>query len=234
MAEPARLIATGRDADIFELGSGLVLRRTRGGRSLAHEARVMSYAADHDYPVPAVHELRADDTELVMEHVPGPLMSDAILRRLWTLGRAAATLADLHDQLHAIAGPDWMRQVPDGGTQFVHLDLHPLNIIVHPERGPVVIDWANGSRGDALSDVASTYVLLTCPQMPGPRALQLGAWPVRHLLARLFARRYRSRALDERIADAAELKALDHNVTADEAATMRRLAAKKRGRPATG
>jgi aminoglycoside phosphotransferase (APT) family kinase protein len=226
--EAGRLISSGRDADIFEFGPDLVLRRTRGGRSLAHEARVMQYAADNGYPVPAVHELRAADTELVMERVDGPIMADAILKRIWTFPRAATTLADLHDRLHVIDGPEWMRQLPDGGTQLVHLDLHPLNIIVHPERGPVVIDWANGQRGDGLSDVALTYVLLTCPQLPGPRALQIAAQPVRLALARAFTKRYRGPELVARIALAAEFKTGDSNMQPDEIRTLQRMAARMR------
>jgi aminoglycoside phosphotransferase (APT) family kinase protein len=226
--EPGRRIASGRDGDIFEFGPDLVLRRARGGRSLAAEARVMEYARAQGYPVPEIHELRSDDTEIVMERVPGPLMSDAILRRLWTMPRGAQMLADLHDQLHAIPGPEWLRQMPDGGDALVHLDLHPLNVIMHPERGPVVIDWANASRGDGLFDVGVTYVLLTCPVMPGPAALRLVAKPIRALLAREFTQRYRGRALDTRIAEAAELKTLDTNMAPAEIAAMERLAQHKR------
>ena len=117
-------------------------------------------------------------------------------------------LADLHDRLHAIPGPEWLRQVPGDGTSLVHLDLHPLNVIMHPDRGPVVIDWANASRGDALFDIGVTYVLLTCPQMPGGAALRTVAKPIRALLARAFVERYRGPQLDARIADAAELQDL--------------------------
>jgi aminoglycoside phosphotransferase (APT) family kinase protein len=225
--EPGRLIASGRDADIFEFGPGLVLRRTHGRRSLAREFRTMAYAAEHGYPVPAVHELRSADTEIVMERVPGPIMVDVILKRPWTLGQAARTLADLHDQLHVIPAPHWLPQLPDAGGQLVHLDLHPLNVIVHAERGPVVIDWANASRGEGLSDVALTYVLLTCPRMPGPAVLRAAVKPLRALLAREFTRRYRGPALDARIAAAAELKAMDTNISPDEAAAMHALAARR-------
>ena len=71
----------------------------------------------------------------------------------------------------------------DDGDRLVHLDLHPLNVIMSP-RGPVVIDWANAARGDPLLDVALTYVLLTCPRMPGPASLRARVEPVRTLLAR--------------------------------------------------
>ena len=55
--EPGRLLASGRDADIFEFGPDLVLRRTRAGRSLEAEARAMQYAFDQGYPLPEIHEL---------------------------------------------------------------------------------------------------------------------------------------------------------------------------------
>ena len=138
------------------------------------------------------------------------------------------TLFDLHDQLHDIAGPEWLRQMPDGGAALVHLDLHPLNVIMHPERGPVVIDWANASRGDNLFDVGVTYVLLTCPTMPGSAALRAAAKPIRALLAREFTKRYRGRALDLRIAEAAEMKTLDDHMAPTEITAMQRLAQRKR------
>ena len=113
----------------------------------------------------------------------------------------------------------------------MHLDLHPLNVIM-AERGPVVIDWTNAARGDGLTDVGLTYVLLTCPKMPAPRIAQLAAQPLRLLLGRRFTRRYRGEALDRHIAAAAELKALDHNMDPDEAAKCLRLAERMRRGPA--
>jgi aminoglycoside phosphotransferase (APT) family kinase protein len=227
--EPGPLLASGRDADIFEFGPDLVLRKTRGeGRSLEREARAMQFVADAGYPVPAIHELRAGGTELVMERVRGPLMSDAILRAVWRMPAYARMLADLHDQLHAIAAPDWLPQLDDGGGDLVHLDLHPLNVIMDPDRGPVVIDWANASRGQGLSDVALTYVLLTAPRMPGPAALRVVAQPIRQLLARQFTARWHGPALDARIAIAADMKAEDRNMDEQEVATLHALAQRMR------
>jgi hypothetical protein len=44
-----------------------VLRPARDGRSIAREARIMDYVRAHGYPVPAVHEVRAGGTEIVMD-----------------------------------------------------------------------------------------------------------------------------------------------------------------------
>ena len=174
--EQGALIASGRDGDIFEFGDGLVLRKTRDGRSIKHEARIMRYAADHGYPVPEIHDVRANGSEIIMQRIDGPLMMEPMAKRPWTIPRYASLLADLHDQLHEIPAPDWLRQSSDGGDRLVHLDLHPLNVLLSAG-SPVVIDWSNAARGEALSDVALTYVLLTCAQMPGPRVLQIAAQP---------------------------------------------------------
>ena len=102
-----------------------------------------------------------------------------------------------------------------------------MNVILS-SRGPVVIDWSNAARGDALSDVALTYVLLTCPQMPGPWVLRIAAQPAREGLARLFARRYQDNSFAERIAVSADLKTLDRHMTPDEIGNLHRLARRMR------
>jgi aminoglycoside phosphotransferase (APT) family kinase protein len=220
--EPGRLIGSGRDAEIFEFGRDRVLRRARSGRSLEDEARVMRFVADQGYPAPEVFDVRADGAEIVMERVDGPLMADVMTKRPQTIPRLASLLADLHDQLHRITAPDWLRPWDDG-DRVLHLDLHPLNVLMSP-RGPVVIDWANAARGDGLSDVAATYVLLTCPHMPGPRWKQIAVRPARIGVARRFTRRYRGRELDEHIGVEAERKTLDPNMGPDEIEALHGLA----------
>ena len=226
------LLASGRDGDIFEFGPGLVLRRTRDGRSLEDEALVMSFVAEHGYRVPAVEDVRAGGTELVMERIDGPMMMDVMVRQPWTMARYASMLADLHDALHEIPAPGWLAQLPDGGDRLVHLDLHPMNVMLSP-RGPVVIDWTNAARGDALTDSAFTYVLLTCPQMPAPRVVQVLTKPARGFLARRFAHRYRGPAFDAHLAVAAEMKALDPHMSPNEVTACQRLAGRARRKTAT-
>jgi aminoglycoside phosphotransferase (APT) family kinase protein len=95
-----------------------------------------------------------------------------------------------------------------------------------------VIDWTNAARGNPLSDVALTYVLLTCPEMPGSRVLQLALQPARGLLARSFVRRFRGPEFDVQLAVAAELKALDKNMTPPESEACLELARSARQRAA--
>ncbi len=114
----------------------------------------MDYVRSHGHPVPAVEEISEDGTELVMERAHGPSMVGALSGRPWTVGRQAASLADLHRRLHEIPAPDWLAAAPFGqGDCLVHLDLHRLNVIITP-RGPVVIDWPNAAR--AMRDLVRT------------------------------------------------------------------------------
>lgn len=223
------LLARGRDGDIYAYAPGLVLRKTRDGRSIEHEARIMAYAREHGYPVPDVHEVRAGGSEIVMERIDGPMMMDALLKRPWTMASSFRLLADLHDRLHALPAPEWLPDMRDGGDRLLHLDLHPLNVMMG-SRGPIVIDWTNAARGDPLTDVALTYVLLTCPRVPAPRAVQLLLQPLRRAMAGVFAKRYRGAAFDARLIEAAELKQLDDHMQPDEIEAMRALAARVRGR----
>jgi aminoglycoside phosphotransferase (APT) family kinase protein len=169
LTEPGPLIAQGRDADIFAYGDGLVLRRARRGRSMENEARTMEYVRALGYPVPAVDHLSEDGTDLIMQRIEGRSMVEVLGRRPWTLGSNGKLLADLHRRLHDIAAPDWVPSGPGpAGGALLHLDLHPLNVLIGPD-GPVVIDWTNARGGDALFDVALTWVLMAAGEIPGHR-----------------------------------------------------------------
>jgi aminoglycoside phosphotransferase (APT) family kinase protein len=226
--ETGRLLASGRDGDIFEFGPGLVLRRAKNGRVIEGEARIIAYAREHGYPVPEIHEVRAGGTEIVMERIDGPIMMDAMLRKPWKMARYARELADLHDRLHVIPAPDWLPPVSDG-DRLVHLDLHPMNVMLTAS-GPVVIDWTNASRGKALTDVALTIILVTCPEIPASRMINVVATPARSWIARTFASRYKGRELDEQLVHGAEIKALDTNMSAKEVEAIARLGARAQAR----
>ncbi|NYI05934.1 phosphotransferase [Allostreptomyces psammosilenae] len=185
--EQGRLIARGRDADVYAAGDGRVLRRYRDGDSVAREAELMRYLAAAGYPVPAVYGAHACD--MVLEHLHGPTMLQDLLRRPWRLRRHARTLADLHRRLHAITAPDWLEPHPASGDaptpgafegagggagggaahRVLHMDLHPENVVL-TARGPVVIDWRTARGGPPGLDVAQTLVILYSATAPGPPA----------------------------------------------------------------
>ncbi len=223
-------VASGRDCEMFDAGPGRLLRRARNRRSIEPEARIITYLHERGYPVPEIYDVSADGTEVVMERVDGPNMGDALMRRPWKLKAYANRLADLHDDLHTIPVPPWpdFRSMGDG-NHLLHLDFHPLNVVMGPQ-GPVVVDWTNAAAGNPLLDAAVTYVLLTCPRLSESAWVNRAVQPGRTLLGRAFATRYRGPAFDEQLARAGDLKALDTNLASDEASACRRVSEQARRR----
>jgi aminoglycoside phosphotransferase (APT) family kinase protein len=96
-------------------------------------------------------------------------MVEVLGKKPWTLRANGEILADLHQRLHLIPAPDGMAPGPGPeGSSLLHLDLHPLNVILGPS-GPVVIDWTNARRGEAAADVALTWILMSAGTIPGNR-----------------------------------------------------------------
>jgi hypothetical protein len=216
-----RLLASGRDADVYDLGDGRVLRRHKDGRPATKQADLLRYAEAHGYPVPALHD--ASGPDLVLEKLDGPEMQ-AILRP-WNLGRNARILADLHRRLHEIPPMPGLTTRFGEPRSLLHLDLHPRNVLL-TSRGPVVIDWANAANGPGEADVALMYVIGKTSTIDG-RGLTL-----------VMLRSLRDRFLDLFVTAAAEpgfaavLPAVAHwrkrdeNVTPTEQAALDRLLAR--------
>ena len=220
MNQPGRLLASGRDADIFEYGPASVLRRSRAGRSMAFEAQTMDYLSRHDYPVPAIEELSDDGCDLVMRRIDGRSMVEELGRAPWTVHRQADTLAELHQRLHAIPAPDFLPPSPVGpGTSILHLDLHPLNVLIS-NGGPVVIDWTSACAGNADADAALAWLLMSAGEIPGgrlrSRLLGLG----RALLTNRFFAHFDREALIGQLHAVVTWKATDTNLSAEEVASL--------------
>jgi aminoglycoside phosphotransferase (APT) family kinase protein len=154
------LLAAGRDADVFLVDEGRVLRRYRDGRSADGEVAVLRAVHAAGYPTPEVFSV--DGPAIVMERVVGHSLAEALFGGVVAPAEAGVLLAELHDRLHALPQP--------GGVPLLHLDLHPLNVICSPA-GPVVVDWTNARPGPAGLDIATTALILaevvTTPAMAG-------------------------------------------------------------------
>ena len=123
-------------------------------------------------------------------------------RRPYRLFDAARTLAELQKSLHGI---------PFDGQRLLHLDLHPDNVLLS-RHGPVVIDWTNARAGDPALDVTLTWVICaTTGGLPG------------RVFTRFFLRHVDCDAARRALAEAADLRVADANVTADERARVHRL-----------
>ncbi len=84
----------------------------------------------------------------------------------------------MHARLADVPAPDGLRAAPGapedpgGGhpARLLHLDLHPLNLLVSAEGALTgVLDWANAAAGPPVLDRARTWAILTLD--PAARAL---------------------------------------------------------------
>jgi aminoglycoside phosphotransferase (APT) family kinase protein len=243
---PGRKLASGRDADVYELPDGRVLRRYRASstttagsaKTSEAEAETMRYLREQGYPVPAVHAVGGPD--MVMDRVDGPTMLADLVTRPWLLWPHARTLAALHRRLHAIPAPEWLATyashpafaAPDvEGTWAGLPPVVPgsptapetlLHLDLHPDnvilsrRGPVVIDWRNTRRGDGAIDVASTWLIMATSEIPDMGLKGRVIGLVRRLFVDAFVRHAGRAAAVRQIPAVARYRLADRNLLPSE------------------
>ncbi|MDX2380502.1 MAG: phosphotransferase [Acidimicrobiia bacterium] len=208
---PGPLLASGRAADVFDLGDGTVLRRYRlDGFDCEYEARVMRHVADAGIRVPNV--VSADGADIVMERIDGPTMLDDLRGRQWMLFTHARRLARLQARLAAVAAPAWMLApgTPTEGSSVLHLDLHPMNVLI-ADTGPVIIDWTNAAGGPPGFDAAISFVEMSAFDVADVEG-EAGPGPdVGKLAQRFFTSTFR-RARGGELIDAFLVAACDHRL----------------------
>lgn len=146
-------------------------------------------------PVPAVYELveREGRFGIVFERISGGSLLDQIKSNPLGLASSAKSLAELHVRMHACRLPVglvsqkeqirngieaaqgitdaerttvlcYLKELPDG-NRLCHGDFHPDNILLS-DRGPLIIDWMTGTRGDPAADVCRTLLILETSFLP--------------------------------------------------------------------
>lgn len=228
MDSDPQLLAKGLQADVFDGGPGLVLRRYRQGDDAEPEAEAMSYLHRQGYPVPRVEH--ADGPDLLMERVEGPTMLEELTKRPWTLLRHGHLLGELHAELHALEVPAGLREAGGGGPSIIHGDLHPDNIILSPN-GPVVIDWSNVARSEGAIDVAATWVILATAAMPEgtTKPMRLATLVGRRTFLGVFRRAADEPDARSHLAELAELRARHPKFPEAEKARLRSFSEKYAG-----
>jgi tRNA A-37 threonylcarbamoyl transferase component Bud32 len=192
----------------------------------------MEYLRAEGYPVPAVEELSLDGSALAMQRIDGPSMVGWLSRRPWTVRAEGGLLAGLHHRLHDIPPPPFLPLAPIGEQRqhFLHLDLHPLNVIIS-HHGPVVIDWSNAARGDAEVDVGLAWVLMAAGQVPGGVGGRLlGSF--RGLLVNSFIDHFDRAAIVRTLREVVAWKVGDPHMSPREQDAMWRLVTKEEARAA--
>lgn len=158
---------------------------------------------------------------VVMERLEGRNLMEELARRPWRLWELAAMTGRVQAQLHAVQAPSELQalrdklteqvraaDVPDGfrdtalglldalpdGDRLCHGDYWPANVLLTP-RGPVVIDWADATRGDPEGDFARTALMMTLGGLPPgtPALIHLATGLGRQVFDGAYRRAYASR-----------------------------------------
>jgi Ser/Thr protein kinase RdoA (MazF antagonist) len=228
VAEPGRLIGTGRSADVFDLGDGRVLRRYRRdhGGLVGREAQVMGHLATHGFPVPEVFDASGND--LVMQRLGGHTMLTDLERAPWRLGRHARLWADLHRRLAEVPVGDLavhgVRERFGEPEAILHLDFHPDNIMLSPA-GPIVFDWTNATIGPAAADVAQSWIVGATSTVDGGFVVGALTKLVRGRLIDRFVDACGRAAAIAMVPVMAEYRLTDRNVRPEEAERIHALVA---------
>ncbi len=224
--DPGRLRSLG-GASEASWDTGQHVLRVGHRAQLDRELLAMAAAA-HVVPVPAVID-RADvagAAAVLLERLPGRTAADTARAGLAQARAAGQACGSVHARLARVPAPAGLpapgdapaQAREDGRPRLLHLDLHPLNLLVSTTGALTgVLDWANAAAGPAVLDRARTWAILTLD--PTARAWQASpvfqaffagwaeeagldeippaarAWACRFLLADL-ARRYSPAELD--------------------------------------
>ena len=124
---------------------------------------------------PVARCTRCSSTTLPARRRWGRLMGE-MQRRLHELVAPTAVIDALDDGVHPFAAGRAVADLPVGDA-LLHLDWHPLNLLVdEASRISGIIDWDNARRGHPSFDLARTHSLLTVEP-------SIAALPAEHPLA---------------------------------------------------
>jgi len=183
----------------------------------------MEYVRAHGFLAPEVFSVSDDGIDMVMARIEGPTMVEAASAQPWKLRRFGQELARLHQSLHLLDAPEWLPRAPCGsGDTLLHMDFHPLNVMLSSE-GPVVLDWTRASRGDPLVDVATTWVLLASGEVNHSRLEALIVNLGRKALLNAYLKPFSNSGVVSVLSDVVAWKSQDPNMTASEVNRMRAL-----------
>ncbi|MDP2870960.1 MAG: aminoglycoside phosphotransferase family protein [Bacillota bacterium] len=188
--------------------------------AVAGEVAATRYVGQLGIPSPTVYGAVEIDGRhgIILERIGGPSMNEAFNTDQSRYAQLARMLAEVQAAVHAHDVPDGPPQrrqlrnkinaprsplpadlkeaativlegLPDG-TAACHGDLHPMNVMLSPGRGPVIIDWDCPTVGNPLADVARTLLILLAGRwhVPSPQSESMRLMSNR--IALIYLRRY--------------------------------------------
>lgn len=206
-------VSGGFDARIWRLeyaGHCFALRVLRPEQHGTAQREVAALQAAHQagLPVPELHTYGSwhEHPALLLGWCAGQPLWAVLGQQPWRVRSLGLAFGRAQAHMHRIAAPpglseSWIawagddRQLAERLTReqrsppaLIHLDYHPLNVLVDHDRVGCILDWANARAGDPRADIARTYSILRVePFGSGSPLLELG----RRLLSLFWLRGYR-------------------------------------------
>lgn len=183
----ATAVTGGADAALWQVDDGnqtYALRLLQATQAIqGHiETVTMTAAARAGVPVPRIITTGVwrDRPALLMTWCPGETMAAALMTDPARAPALSLAFGRTQAAIHAVPAPaglaprstwiDWARpdaalrdrlqRLATGPNVLLHLDYHPLNVLVGEGEITAVIDWANARGGDRRADLARTAAIL--------------------------------------------------------------------------
>lgn len=160
------------------------------------EAKIVHFLKNRGLPVPKVYRIVGGDQRwgIVYEKIEGVSMLSMYLENLSMVKEYSNLIADLHWKIHRIEActlpclksllfekindnktlPLYQRNQISSilssladGNRLCHMDFHPDQILI-TKKGPCIIDWETGCRGNPIADVARTSIIIQVGQISEP------------------------------------------------------------------
>ncbi|MGH2614969.1 MAG: phosphotransferase family protein [Thermomicrobiales bacterium] len=180
-------ISGGADTAIWRVEYGdrlLALRVFRADQAAmaAREVVAMAAARNGGLPVPEVVAKGTwhDRPTLLLTWMPGRPLAHALTAQPWQAWALGVAFGRTQATIHRIPAPatldhpvpwiEWadpddalrrrLRELTPEFDVLLHLDYHPMNVLVGDGQVTAVLDWANARAGDPRADLARTASIL--------------------------------------------------------------------------
>jgi aminoglycoside phosphotransferase (APT) family kinase protein len=184
-------VSGGQDTAIWRVEHGGIVSALRvfrpdQARMCQHEQAAMRVAVAGGLPVP---EVRAAGEwqgrpALLLSWCAGRTLLGALQKQPWRIRSLGLAFGRMQARIHTVSAPelqshrgDWigwagpeetgvqehLRALNPRTDALLHLDYHPLNVMVDGARVTGVLDWPNARAGDPRADLARTLVILRYP-----------------------------------------------------------------------
>jgi aminoglycoside phosphotransferase (APT) family kinase protein len=172
---------TGSTGTLFRVavgGATYALRLVPSASAVAGTLAAMTAARDAGLPVPELIRQAdwANGHALLFEWMAGSTVPECVERDPSSAYEIGRQLGITQRILHATKAPAVLANVKDDpfgpptypletsglpdGDALLHLDWHPLNVLVANRRLSAVLDWDNARAGNPYADLARTHTLL--------------------------------------------------------------------------